>query len=171
MVLLEQWRTVVGYEGLYEVSNCGNIKNVRTGCILIQSNTTTGYKKVELYKNGRKSFKVHRLVAFAFIENPKNKPYINHKNGVKTDNRVENLEWCTQKENVEHALRSGLKKYAIEKTDEIIDLYINKNYPVKRIAKMYNVSITPIKRILRMNGIRIKPTGVARYEFNSMKER
>lgn len=105
---MEQWKQVIGYEGLYEVSNYGNVRNANSGHVLSQSNTTTGYKKVELYKNGRKSLKVHRLVAFAFINNVDGKPYINHKNGNKADNRVENLEWSTQKENVNHAICTGL---------------------------------------------------------------
>lgn len=167
---MERWKPVIGYEGIYEVSNYGNVRNVTSGHVLLQTNTTTGYRKVELYKNGRKNLRVHRLVASAFINNTYGKPYINHKNGNKTDNRVENLEWCTQKENVNHAIRTGLKRTVVKNTDDVIDLYVNKKYTVKRIAKLYNVSITPIKRILNERCIEIRPTGVARYEFNRMKE-
>jgi len=70
-----------------------------------------GYKNIQLYKNEiPKSFKIHQLIAKAFIPNPENKPNINHINGVKDDNRVENLEWCTQKENIQHAWDTGLNK-------------------------------------------------------------
>ena len=78
----------------------GRIKKL----ILVKGNT--GYLRVCLHKNKKQFNKsVHRLVAKAFIPNPENKPYINHKNGIKTDNRVENLEWCTQSENSKHAYR------------------------------------------------------------------
>ena len=71
-----------------------------------------GYERITLSKNGiRKSYYIHRLVAMAYIPNPNNKNFINHKNGVKTDNRVDNLEWCTQKENQQHKWKNGLANY------------------------------------------------------------
>ena len=97
----ENWRDVVGYKGLYKVSNLGNVKNCLSGRILKSSNDNDGYKQIQLCKNGvRKTYKIHRIVAQAFIENPQNLPCINHKDEDKTNNRVENLEWCTLKYNV-----------------------------------------------------------------------
>lgn len=104
----EIWKDVPGYSGLYQVSNLGRVKSlgridsnrhlVRER-ILKQSNRGNGYKVVVLYSKGHKMFAVHRLVALAFHPNPDRLPQINHKNEIKTDNRAENLEWCTAKYN------------------------------------------------------------------------
>lgn len=115
----EIWRDVIGYEGLYEVSNCGRLRTTRkiigTGyrepIIMKQLTTFRGYKRVSLSKDCH--YKIHfshRLVAQAFIENPQDKPYINHKNGIKDDNNVANLEWVTSKENTKHAFDNDLIK-------------------------------------------------------------
>jgi NUMOD4 motif/HNH endonuclease len=108
----EIWKPINGYEGLYEVSNMGRIKRlattgkrcIRKERILKVALDHRGYHKVKLSKfNIAKPFKVHRLIAFAFIDNPENKRTINHKNGIKGDNKVENLEWNTDSENMSHA--------------------------------------------------------------------
>lgn len=103
------WIPIKNYEGLYEISNAGEVKSLRSGNLLKQSKTTTGYKKVELYKGGRKrSMKVHRLVGIAFLPNEGNKPIINHIDGNPINNNVNNLEWCDQKYNMQHAYDTGL---------------------------------------------------------------
>ena len=95
----ELWKPVKGYEGLYEVSSLGRVRNNKNK-ILKQFQFQNGYYGITLHKNGvQKTLLVHRLVAETLLQNPDNLSYINHKNEDKTDNRVENLEWCTQKYN------------------------------------------------------------------------
>lgn len=97
------WKDIKGYEGLYKISNTGEIYSIISNKIL-RKNIRNTYYIIQLTKNKmRKSFQIHRLVAEAFIPNPKNKPIINHINYNRLDNCVNNLEWCTQKENVEYS--------------------------------------------------------------------
>ena len=92
----------------YSVSNFGRVRNNKTNKILSPRNLQ-GYQRVAFYVDGKPTdFRIHRLVAKAFIPNPENKPQVNHINGNKSDNHVNNLEWCTNGENVRHALRTGL---------------------------------------------------------------
>lgn len=103
----EWWKMVPGYEGLYEVSNWGRVKGLKYGRILKPCKDQDGYLSVQLCKEGKiKRLRVHRLVAMAFIPNPDNLPCVNHINEIKTDNRVENLEWVTNKENSNHGTRN-----------------------------------------------------------------
>ena len=98
---MEEWKEIPGYEGLYEVSNKGNVRNVRRNTLLRLTKTNYGYIRIDLCKNGIKtSLSVHRLVAETFIPHPDNLPMINHKDEDKTNNRVENLEWCDAKYNI-----------------------------------------------------------------------
>lgn len=91
----EIWKPVVGYEGLYEVSNLGKIRNIKLNKYKSPTKTSNGYMRIGLNKNGDgKLFFVHRLVADAFLSNPDNLPCINHKDEDKTNNSVDNLEWC-----------------------------------------------------------------------------
>lgn len=117
---MEQWKDVLGYEGIYQVSSAGNIKRLpiilhsrfyKEKLLTICHNTGTGYDFVCLRKNDYdKNFSVHRLVAQAFIPNPNNYSEVNHIDGNKQNNSVDNLEWCTRSENLKHALDIGLIK-------------------------------------------------------------
>lgn len=91
----EIWKDIKGYEGLYQVSNFGNVKSIRRNKLLKQKLNKTGYYSVVLSVNGKiKCYLTHRLVAETFITNPDNLPCVNHKNERKNENRVDNLEWC-----------------------------------------------------------------------------
>lgn len=104
----EVYKDIEGFEGLYQVSNLGNVKslnynNTKKEKLLKPIINSNGYKRVSLYKNKtRKTYDVHRLVAQSFIENPNNLPCINHKDESRTNNIVTNLEWCTYKYNTNY---------------------------------------------------------------------
>ena len=110
---VEIWKDCKYYEGKYQVSSHGRIWSIVSQRYLKPRIRQNGYCEVGLVaKNGkRKAELVHRLVAIAFIDNPNNFPVVNHLNGIKTDNRVENLEWTTQKENVRHAYDNNLGNF------------------------------------------------------------
>jgi hypothetical protein len=123
----EVWKPVKGYEGLYEVSSTGRIYGKFRKIILeptmhqpslkfrMNLNKRPPYLKVGLSKNGiSKNYRVHRLVAEAFLDNPEDKPHVNHINSIPFDNRVQNLEWCTPQENMQHS-HELRKKEAIKK--------------------------------------------------------
>jgi len=159
----EIWKIIPGYKGLYEVSNQGRVRSYSRGNnprILKPEITWCGYARTALCRNGafdRNHLSIHRLVAQAFIPNPENKPEINHKNGIKADNRVENLEWCTISENRKHAIATGLmimprgKQCSWAKLNEHkvqrIRLLIELGIRHKKIAKMFNISPSNVSHI------------------------
>lgn len=128
MEMEEKWKPIKNYEGLYEISNFGNVKILsreytkynyltkRYNVIKVKEKITQGtiskgYRRICLSKNKiEKNKYIHQLVAEAFIPNPNNNKYINHIDGNKQNNRVENLEWCTLHENNRHAYKNGLRK-------------------------------------------------------------
>lgn len=167
----EIWKDIHGYEGLYQISNLGNVKTLHYGQkvsnnhwketssrLLKQKTSTSGYQRVELYKkDSRKCFYVHRLVAMAFLDNPENKPQINHKDGNKLNNCVDNLEWATSSENLKHAAQTGLrinpmlgkkgKKSPLAKPVIQYDLdgnFVAYWHSVADVARAFNTKITTI---------------------------
>ena len=144
----EKWKDIKGYEGLYQVSNLGRVKSLgretlsKRGVLMkfkgrmlsLNSKDKDGYILVSLVRNKQKTTsKVHRLVCEAFLPNPENRPQVNHKNGIKNDNRLDNLEWCTSSENQLHSIHTLSKK--ILKGEEIGHNVLNENLIFKILEK------------------------------------
>jgi len=172
----EIWKDIDGYEGYYQVSNMGRVRSVDRvvehnkggycqlkGRLLKLYTTKKGYDRVNLNKNGKiKFFLVHRLVTQAFIPNPESKPQVNHIDGVKTNNNVSNLEWCTPSENIKHSFESGLNnnkgerhhKSKLKKADvlEIRHRYSEGDRTISKLAKEYSVDFNVVYRIVNNLG-------------------
>lgn len=158
---MEEWRDIAGYEGRYKISNQGRLMGFgRENGKILTTTIRSGYKVKNLYKDWHfKGFKIHRLVAQAFIPNPDNKPMINHINGIKTDNRADNLQWCTASENRKHADSTGLRiapfgteHFRCKLTPEDV-LYIRANYVPRKngyasLARQFSMGATTIKHIV-----------------------
>lgn len=112
-----EWKDIVGYENEYQINQFGEIRTLKDSpklkkydVLKPQISKSNGYVYQMLYKNGKeKLLRVHRLVAMAFLPNPNNLPQVNHKDGNKQNNSVDNLEWCEQSDNMKHAYKNGLQ--------------------------------------------------------------
>jgi hypothetical protein len=165
---MEIWKDVKDYEGIYQVSNLGRVKVLekmvwnrfkmilKNEKILKFTIDKSGYYRLGLTKdNMQKNFLVHRLVCIAFLPNPQKKETVNHINGIKTDNRLLNLEWATHSENQKHSHQIGLKCFKGEKgpnskltKEQVLDIKNNyKNLTQREIAKIFNVSQSNISII------------------------
>lgn len=161
---LEEWKDIKGYENIYQVSNRGKIRSMDRKIITVTGKIKNlkgkiikphfdkdGYLQISVHKNNKqKHGKVHRLVAEAFIKNPYKKEQVNHIDGNKQNNNVMNLEWCTDKENKEHAKLKGLynnkgfnnynSKLTFKQVNRIREEYKEGRFTMKEIAIKYNVS-------------------------------
>lgn len=167
----EIWKPVVGYETSYEVSNVGNVRRIGKGrgarqhVLKPRLHPTLGYFYVNLWKNNKgKSQNIHALVAECFIgPKPTGARYVvNHKNGIKTDNSVDNLEWVTHKENIIHGIvvlghktgrafkgqANGYAKITNEVILDIRSMYAAKTHSLKQLAAIYGLAVSSIHRIV-----------------------
>lgn len=154
---MEIWREIKEYNGRYYVSTYGRLKSLYKGVRIIRPGNTNGYLSVGLYNNTiRKTHTIHRLVGIYFIPNPDNLPQINHKDFNRSNNHVDNLEWCTNKHNVNHSVSAGrmfrgelnqsrgkLKEHQIRE----IRLLINDGVKAGEIADKYKVATRTIRAI------------------------
>jgi hypothetical protein len=157
----ETWKDIIGYETFYQVSNFGNVKSLgneftRKERLLKPSLQSKGYLTVVLQKNAtRKMVLIHRLVAEHFIDNSESKPQVNHINGDKTHNIVENLEWVSHRENLDHAIKNNLTLKGEEnrnsklKDVDVIKIHslLQKGTTTKELSESYNVSYSTIDSI------------------------
>jgi len=157
---MEKFKQIKDYEN-YLISNYGNVRSKRfPNRFLKPLKNGRGYILVTLSKNGvKKIHSIHRLVALAFITNPDKKPQVNHIDGCKTNNHADNLEWCSQKENVHHACDTGLQDNKGEKNGqsklsekevlEIRRIFATGEYTKTALGEMFDVSQMLISYIIR----------------------
>ena len=153
---MEEWKDIAGYEGLYKISNKGNVYSCISNKFMTGSVTKSGYRQVILKGNGSiKALSIHRAVAQAFIQNPNNFPQVNHKDENKLNNCVDNLEWCTAKYNTNYGTGKQRKVEAWRKTTGNEETKVKK---VKKVRREIEYEWDIENRIVIVNG-RKRKTG------------
>lgn len=154
----EEWKTITGYPD-YLISNQGRVKSLRNDKILKTPPSHYGYPRCNIFKDRiRNTILVHRYVAKEFIPNPDNKPEVNHKNGIKLDSRVDNLEWCTPKENMRHSVDNGLngkiyygeEHHSAKITDDeaLFIRTFSHLYKTKELSNIFNLGERQVRLII-----------------------
>lgn len=180
----EEWKDIKGYEGLYQISNLGNVRSLDRivkdsnreryqrikGHYMKPTDNGNGYKIISLLKNyKRKNHYIHRLVAQHFIDNPNNYREVNHIDCNKSNNKITNLEWCNSSQNKIHYLNTELGKEKNKKASEtrfknlvknkekqIIDMYIKDYKTIRKISSIVNLHESTVKKVLILNNIPIR---------------
>ena len=158
---MENWKAISGYEGIYEVSDQGIVKSLKYGKekILKTVNDAYGYLKVNLHKDGhRKTVKIHRLVAEAFIPNPNHLDTVNHKDEVKTNNTVCNLEWMSREDNKRYSANKSVQMFD-KSTGELLATFPSTK-EAERVTGIYNSNISAC-----CNG-KLKSTGGYNWKYS-----
>lgn len=167
---MEIWKDIKGYEGIYKISSLGRVKSLQRIVEnygfqkkallkerILKPSMDRYYYMVRLRKNGEsKQFKIHRLLALHFIDNPDSKPHINHIDGNKKNNSLSNLEWCTASENMQHAYDNGLKKKMYGRNNGASKLVLNLESGIyyescKNASIAYGIKHTTLKSQLNGN--------------------
>lgn len=156
---MEIWKEVKGFENDYEISNLGRlrtkerfVKHYKGGVRKYKSQlkkirlNANGYLRCNLKKDGKRyDFTIHKLVALSFLKEDKKRVFVNHKNGIKTDNRLQNLEWCTLSENTKHAVKNRLIKTKLS-DKEAMEIK-NSKLSNRKLSKIYGIGSTVVWRI------------------------
>lgn len=156
---MEIWKNIKGFRELYQISNLGRVRRIDNKKVLKPLNISNGYKGVRLYRNKEDATtkKIHRLVAEYFISNPLNLPQVNHKDGNKSNNKVNNLEWCSNDYNMNHAVMNSLillgdKRHSSKCTEEslvLLQRLIDCGFTIKQLSIIYTISKNSMKEIIR----------------------
>lgn len=178
----EIWKDIPGYEGCYQASNLGRIKSLERKVeynnqedrilkekIMKLNPTTRGYIRIGLCKKGRsRSHFVHRLIVSTFIG--ESNLQVNHIDGVKTNNNIDNLEYVTHQENIKHAVRIGLIKNNSKINEKLIIKDYKNGFRLRQLEKKYKTSHQDIRRVLKANNIEIESKGIRRrrYEIDEL---
>lgn len=156
---MEIWKDIKGFRELYQVSNLGRVRRKDTLKVLKPLNISKGYKGVRLYETTEKAVtkKIHRLVAEYFIENSLNLPQVNHKDGNKSNNKVDNLEWCSNEYNMNHAIVNSLIKQGEERFNSkcteasllLLQDLIDYGFTIKQLSIVYGINKNCMKEIVK----------------------